>query len=100
MKLVRKKFGDKVVWLGKKRTPSENRPVCMMHKIREFLEKAELEQEGDPRKVEKYPPACTVKVDGVIVGYPRDGSWCWCSRAADKLNQDVMDMAKAFAKSQ
>ena len=100
VKAARKSFGTKLVWLDKKRSASENRPARMMHRCHDFLEKAELERSGGPRKVEKKPQYQTVKVDDKVVGYPKDGEWLWCSNASGVLGEEVMQMAKAYAEGQ
>ena len=72
----------------------------MMHRCHDFLEKAELERSGGPRKVEKKPQYRTVRVNDKIVGYPKDGAWFWCSNASEVLSEEVMQMAKAYAEGQ
>ena len=102
VKASRKKFGDKMVWLDRKRAPgdSRNRPVRLMHRCHDFLERCECEREGGPRKVEKNTSTRTVRVDSRIVGYPKDGAWFWCSSASEVLGDEVMHMAKAYAEGQ
>ena len=91
------------VWLNFKQTDEQRKPTRMFYRIADFLEMLEADREGcqglEARKIEKNPKMKSVKVNGRVVGFPKNASWTWTHAAAGFYNEEELQMALSFAES-